>query len=129
MATENKLFLIGVKCSLPQLAKCVGLVDSFSSNQQIAYFDFWEKICFIVYDRDSKEYTVKENCDCAAHYHTFNDEIKLFQYMDENDIQFVGDENPLGAIFSSYSAAYLEVVRWAADICYICNLYNDLLEG
>lgn len=126
---ENKLFLVGIKCSLDQLAEKVGLVDTFSGERHVAYFGFWENICFIEYNQDTHEYRVKEVVDGEVEYYNCGKENNLFRHMDNNGIRFIGDENPIGAIFTSYAAAYLEVVRWAADIAWTREKYNALLEG
>lgn len=129
MGIGNKLYLIGVKCPLPQLAEKIALVENYDEEPSVGYFGFWDNICFIEYDQDTKEYIVKENEGCEVHYYRFVKEQQLFWHMDEHNIQFVSDENPLGDIFQSYSAAYLSVVRWVADVVWTRDLYNNLLEG
>lgn len=125
---ENKLFLIGIKCSLDQLAEKVGLVDTLSEERHIAYFEFWENICFIEYNQDTHKYSVKEVVDGEVKYYYCEKENDLFRHMDDNGIRFIGDENPMGAIFSSYAAAYLEVIRWSAEIAYSKKFQQQLLE-
>ena len=99
------------------------------SKPHIAYFDFWDKVCYIEYNQDTHEYVVKEVVDGEIEYYQCAKEKELFRHMDDNGICFIGDDNPLGAIFQSYSAAYLAVVRWAADVAYAKAKYNALLEG
>lgn len=130
MDTTNKLYLIGVKCPLPQLAECVGLVDTYEEypEQEIAYMGFWDKVCIIEYNQITKQYTVKENLIGEPHYFCTHSEEILFKYMDDNNIEFIMDPNPLGEIFTSYAAAYLELVRWAADVAYIRDRLYNLME-
>lgn len=130
MNFTNKLYLIGVKCPLPQLANCVGLVDTYEEDpeQEVAYMGFWDKVCIIEYNRDTKVYWVKANLIGEPQYYNFSSEKELFKYMDDSYIQFVDDPNPLGEIFTSYTAAYLELVRWAADVAYTRDRLHELLE-
>lgn len=129
MKSISSLYLIGVKCPLPQLAERVGLVDNFLGEEELAYFSFWDNVCIIEYNIDNKCYWVKEFGIEGPHYANFGNEKELFSYMDERHIDFIHEDNPLGIIFESYSAAYLELVRWAADVAYIRNRLNILLEG
>lgn len=128
MEQEDKLYLIGIKCSLEELANHVGLVNTFEENpeQEVAYFDFWDKVCIIEYNRESGHYFVKENIIGEPQYFLASTEKILFKYMDCNGIEFVQD-GPLGIIFQSYAAAYLEIVRWAADVAYTRDHYNKLM--
>ena len=122
---ENKLYLVGIKCSLEDLANRFGLV----SEGEIAYFNFWNNIAFIEYNQDTHKYTVKEIVDDEVRYYTYDQEKELFRHMNDYSIEFIYDDNPMGDIFQSYSAAYLAVVRWVADVAWTKNLYNSLMEG
>lgn len=122
------LYLIGIKYSLEELAAKVSLVEDYNGERHVGYFGFWQNIAFIEYNRDTKQYLVKEVIDDEVHYTSCLTENCLFQYMDDNNIQFIGDENPLGEIFESYSAMYLTLIRWVGDICYTRDLYEKLLE-
>ena len=124
MVKDNKLYLVGVKCSLDELAQKVSIVNEF----ELAYFGFWDSIVLIEYNQDTKNYLVKEDFSSKPHYFSTHSEQILFKYMDDNEINFVGDNNPLGAIFRSYAAAYLEVVRWAADVARCRNFMFSLIE-
>ena len=124
---ENKLFLVGIKCPLDKLADEVGLVSTLTAEEHLAYFSFWDNVCIITYDQDNHIWGIQEDIIGKSPLVTFNKEPSLFNYMDENGISFVYD-NPLGEIFRSYTRAYLEIVRWAADIAYIRNYLNSLME-
>lgn len=124
---ENKLYFIGVKCPLEQLAEHFGLVEE-GEERHIAYFGFWNNVVFFEYNQDTHLYRVKEIVDSEVQYHDFDEEKFLFRYMDEHYIEFVSDLNPLGEIFRSYAAAYLSVIRWVADVAYSRDLYRKLLE-
>lgn len=128
MATD-KLYLICTKVPLQELAKNV-FFDSFSAVQELAYISFWDNLSILEYNRNTKVYTLKEfGVTGIAHsYATFGSESALFRYMDQFGINFIGDENVLGDIFASYAAAYLEIVRWSADVAYSKKFYNELLE-
>lgn len=128
---NNKLYVIGIKLPLKMLSNKVYIDTTFTGFQQLIGYGFWENICFIEYDRDTKEYTIEEFefPGTIPQYKKFHTEALLFAYMDEHEILFVNDCNPLGAIFQSYSAAYLEVVRWGADIAYTRKYLNNLMEG
>ena len=81
--------------------------------------------------------------DLKPQYTTKEEALKLEMYQDaesikfinsiydlkENGIEVIVDDEPLGNIFRSYTAAYLELVRWAADIAYSKNYYYSLIEG
>lgn len=122
------LYLIGIKCSLKELAAKVSLVEGYNGERHVGYSNFWENIVFIEYNIDTKQYLVKEVIDNEVHYTSFSTEKCLFQYMDDNNIQFVSDESSLGEIFESYSMMYLTLIRWVGDICYTRDLYEKLLE-
>lgn len=125
---ENKLYIIGIKCSLEDLANKIGFVDE-GDERYVAYFGFWENIVFVEYNQDTHEYTVKENVDGEIRYYKYDTEKELFRHMDSNGIDFIYDLNPMGDIYRSYSAAYLEVVRWAADVAWTREKYFNLMEG
>jgi len=129
MNFTNSLYLIGVKCPLPQLAEQVGLVENFLGEEELAYFGFWDNVCIIEYNIDNRCYWIKGFGVEGLCYANFGNEKELFSYMDEQHIDFIHEDNPLGNIFYSYSAAYLELVRWAADIAYIKDYYINLVEG
>lgn len=120
MKNENKLYLIGIKCKLSQL------VDMIEANGE-PNNSFWKKICIFEYDTNEKFWTVK-NLNSIPTYHIFYSEPALFSYMDEEEINFVSDDNPLGIISYSYSTVYLEIVRWAAEVVRVKEYYNSLIQ-
>ena len=124
---ENNLFLIGLKCSLEQLAHCVSLVEE-KGIERMVYSNFWDNIVFIWYNQDTHLYTAKEIVDGEVKYFYSNKEKALFQHMDDNGINFIYSDNPLGEIFQSYSAAYLAVIRWVADIAWTKHKYEQLVR-
>ena len=124
----DKLYFIGTKIDLPKLTNHVGLVDTFSGRSEVAYFDFWNNVCIIEYNRKDGTYLIKENL-LEPHYCFCYTDKDLFHYLDEHEIQTILDDNPLGAIFHSYAMAYLELVRWAADVAYTREFWNNLIEG
>lgn len=122
---ENKLYLVGIKCSLSNLANRVQLIEE-KGVKHIAYMGFWENIVFFEYNQDTHEYIVKEVVDNEIRYYSYEKETDLFHHMDNHGIEFVYDI-PMGEIFQSYSAAYLEVVRWAGDICWTREYFHELV--
>ena len=126
---ENKLYFIGIKTSLKNLANHFGFIESFSDEKQIAYFNFWENIVFFEYNQDTHMYVIKEIIDNEIRYYTYEKEKDLFRHMDDHNIEFVYNLNPMGDIFQSYSAAYLAIVRWVADVSWTRELYDNLMEG
>ena len=127
MNFTNSLYLIGVKCPLPQLAEQVGLASDYNEEDNVAYFGFWDNVCIIEYNTETHKYMVKENLVGESNFYIADVEKDLFNYMDEQHIDFIYEDNPLGNIFYSYSAAYLELVRWAADVAYTREIWNNLL--
>ena len=122
---ENKLYLVGIKCSLFDLAKRVQLIEE-KGIKHIAYLGFFFFFVFFEYNQDTHEYIVIEVVDNEIHYYSYKKENDLFRHMDDHGIEFVYDI-PMGEIFQSYSAAYLEVVRWVGDVCWTRELFNELV--
>lgn len=125
---ENKLYIIGIKENLEHLAECVGLVDTFSGTEELAYFGFWDKVCIIEYNAENDSWWIKEFGIKGPRYINCIDNKELFKIMDEEKIQFPREDNPLGEIFQSYTAAYLQLVCWAADVAYTKDKLYNLLE-
>ena len=122
----NYLFLIGIKCNLEQLANCVSVVEE-DGVEHVAYFGFWDKIAFIWYNQDTHIFTIKEIVDGEVRYYNYEKDEELFQHMDDNGIEFIYGTHSLGKTFKSYSAAYLEIIRWVADVAWTREKYNQLL--
>ena len=121
---ENDLYFIGTKIDLKKLTTHVGL----AGDNEVAYFDFWNNVCIIEYNTKTKVYIVKDNL-LEPQYYTCISDRALFRCLDDHEIQVVYDLNPLGAIFQSYAMAHLALVRWAADVAYTRDLWNNLIEG
>ena len=124
---ENNLFLIGIKCKLENLAHCVFVVEE-EGVEYVAYNRFWNNITFIWYNQDTHLFTVKEILNGEVKYFYCEKEKELFQHMDDNGINFIYGDNPLGEIFQSYSAAYLALIRWAADVAWTKHKYDQLVK-
>ena len=125
---ENNLFFIGIKCTLEQLSECVFVTEE-DGKEYVDYYNFWDNIVFIWYNQDTHLYTIKEIVDKEVKYSYFEEDKNFIKYLNENKIQCVYDDNPLGQIFQSYSAAFLEIIRWAADVAWTKNKLEKLLEG
>lgn len=126
---ENNLFLIGIKCNLEQLANYVFIKKEKGIERMVySYSNFWGNITFIWYNQDTHLYTVKEILNNEVKYFYFEKEKELFRHMDDNGIKFIYGDNPLGEIFQSYSAAYLALIRWAADVAWTKHKYDRLVE-
>lgn len=113
---NDNLYLIIINKNLLKLAD-----DIFSSTDKIDN----GIINILEYNPKTKWYSIKTT---ENNYKIFWNEKTLFGYMDENGYRFIGDENPLGAIFKSYTMAYLECIRWAADVDWNLRTYSNLLK-
>lgn len=124
----NKVYFIGLKCSVAELAEKVGLIMNIESDEkEIAYMGFWNNVCIIEYDGNTDFYTVKENIFGNCVYHICYGGATLINYCNDNNIQFP-IESPIGQFFASYSMTHLALVRWAADVAFTRDFYNSLLE-
>ena len=124
---ENNFFLIGLKCSLEQLANYVSIKKE-NEIEHMVYSNFWSNIAFIWYNQDTHLYTAKEIINGEIRYFYSNREEALFRHMDDNGINFIYGDNPLGEIFQSYPAAYLALIRWAADVAWTKEKYKQLVK-
>lgn len=124
---ENKVYFIGLKCSAAELAEKVSLINAVPGEDELAYMGFWGNVCIIEYNGNTDTYTIKENIFGDYAFHTCYGAVTFIHYCNDNNIQFA--EGPLGQSFTSYAMAHLAVVRWAADIAYTRNLWNNLVEG
>ena len=142
MELENKLFLIAIKKSLGELTNEVNLtkwyevpydMTEFSyadliehDDEVVEYSGLLQYLYIVMYDQDRHYYSVTPLCNDVDYY--TEKEKNLFNYMDFNHIRFIGDNNPLGQIFHSYAAVWLEIVRWAADVAYTKRKMQQLVE-
>lgn len=120
MENGNKVYVVGVKCPLQQLANMV-------NANGVPYDSFWKKICIFEYDTDKKIWNIK-NLESIPTYYTFYTESALFAHMDKEGIKFIDDDNPLGIISYSYATVYLEIIRWAAEVVRVKQYYNSLIQ-
>ena len=125
MGNSNKVYFIGLKCSASELAEKVSLINAVPGEDEIAYMGFWDNVCIIEYDGNTDFYTFKENIPNNSVYHVCYGVKTFINYCHDNNIQFV--EGPLSQCFESYTMTYLALVRWAADVAYTKNLWNNLL--
>ena len=114
---NDNLYLIMTNRSLLKLAD-----DIISSTDRIDN----GIIIILEYNPKTKWYSIKTTEN--KNYKIFWNEKALFGYMDKNGYRFIGDENPLGAIFKSYTMAYLECIRWAANVDWTLRAYSNLLK-
>ena len=129
MDTENKLYYICTRIPIRTLSNYVFL-DGLD-NQELVYTEFWNNVAILEYDTESRIYALKE-FGCTEFSQTtiyFATESKLFKYMDTVHLEFIQDRNILGKLFRSYTSAYLELIRWAADVAYTKKFQEELLEG
>lgn len=120
MDVGNKLYLIGIDYSLKELLNEISLYEN-----EIEFGCFWDCIYFFEYNQNNKNWKIFDrdyNLIFAC-----KEEKNLFSYMDKNKIRFIYN-NPLGEIFKSFTMAYLECVRWAADTLYAKNRLELLLK-
>jgi hypothetical protein len=137
---ENNLFLIAVAAPLQNIANSIclekiyctiqterGKEETFIGEYEPNWNDIKDNFYIIQYDQNKHYYTVYPlGADCI---YSTDTEKNLFWYMDSKNLQFIGDDNPLGDIYHSYSMAILQYVRWAADIAWIKEKYEQLING
>ena len=122
---ENKVYFIGLKCSIAELAEKVSLIDVVPGEDELVYMGFWDNVCIVEYDGNIDTYTVKENIFGNYEFHACYGVVTFINYCNDHNIQFV--EGPLGQPFTSYAMAHLAIVRWAADVSYTRKNWNNLL--
>lgn len=125
---ENKVYFIGLKCTVAELAEKVSLINAVPDEYELAYMGFWDNVCIIEYDGNTDFYTIKENIFGDYAFYACHGAATFVYYCNDNNIQFP-IENSISQPFVSYSMAHLALVRWAADVAYTKNKLNDLLEG
>ena len=123
---ENKVYFIGLKCSVAELTEKVSLIDVVPGEDELAYMGFWNNVCIIEYDGNTDFYTFKENILNDSIYHICYGVKTFINYCNDNNIQFPID-SPISKPFESYAMAYLELVRWAADVAYTRKNWINLL--
>ena len=122
---ENKVYFIGLKCTTTELAEKVSLINAVPGEDELAYMGFWDNVYIIEYDGNTDFYTFKENIFGDYKFHICYGVKTFINYCNDHNIQFA--EGPLGQSFTSYAMAHLAVVRWAADIAYTREIWNNLL--
>ena len=127
MENSNKVYFIGLKCSVSELAEKVSLINSAPGEDEIAYMGFWDNVCIIEYNGNTDFYTFKENIFNNSVYYICYGAKTFINYCNDNNIQFP-IESPLSQPFKSYTGAYLELVRWAADIAYTREKWSKLIN-
>lgn len=116
---ENKLYLLGIDVPLKIIIELISATPEVESKV-LRHFYMFE------YNQDTKLYrmwNIQNNYGCFR----FKSDVDMFHTMDKEDINFVGDI-PLGNIFQSYTAAYLELVCWTADIYYAKRHWEGLTK-
>lgn len=116
---KNKLYLIGIDWELKDI------VDMIYSTPEVED-KLWEHFYMFEYDQDLKSYKMW-NLMNKEEVYSFDSEKRIFNKMDEEGIEFLGNI-PLGNIFQNYTAAYLEIVRWTADIYYVKRYWEGLIK-
>lgn len=122
---ENKVYFIGLKCTAAELADKVSLMNTIPGEDELAYMGFWDNVCIVEYNGDTDVYTFKENIFGDYKFHACLDVKSFIRHCNKNNIQFA--DGPLGQAFTSYAMAHLAIVRWAADIAYTREIWNNLL--
>ena len=122
---ENKVYFIGLKCTTAKLADKVSLMNTIPGEDELAYMGFWDKICIVEYNGDTDIYTFKENIFGDYKFHACLGAVTFVHYCNDHNIQFA--DGPLGQAFTSYAMTHLAIVRWAADIAYTREIWNNLL--
>lgn len=123
---ENRVYFIGLKCSAAELAEKVSLINVIPGEEEkIVYTDFWNNVCIIEYNGNIDTYTVKENIFGDCEFHACYGAVTFINYCNDHNIQFA--EGPLDQCYKSYAMAHLAVVRWAADIVWTREKWNNLL--
>lgn len=116
---ENKLYLFGIDVPL----KCI--VDVIYATPYVDDY-IWKHLYMFEYNQDTKLYRMW-NINKYYIVYGFESDKDMFSKMEEQRINFVGDI-PLGNIFQSYTMAYLELVRWTADVYYAKRHWESLIQ-
>lgn len=116
---ENKLFLLGIDVPLERIIKLIGATPEIE-EKVLHHFYIFE------FNQDTKTYQMWNMLNTEKHF-KIQTENEMFDKMDTDGINFIGDI-PLGNIFKSYTATYLELVRWTADIYYAKRHWEGLTK-
>lgn len=122
---ENKVYFIGLKCTTAELADKVSFININPCEDELVYMGFWDNVCIVEYNGDTDIYTFKENIFGDYKFHACLGAVAFVHYCKDHNIQF--PEGPLSQPFTSYAMAHLAIVRWAADIAYTREIWNNLL--
>ena len=138
---NNNLYLIAIAAPLTEIADCVhlekvyctilterGTEETFIGEYEPNWNDIKDNFYIVQYDQDRHYYRVHPLGGCDFEYYCEKEKY-LFSYMDAKELRFIGDDNPLGNIFHSYSAVILECIRWAADAAWTKEKYRQLTNG
>ena len=116
---ENKLYLLGIDVPLGEV---IELIKSTPEIEEKVLHHFY----MFEYDQDTKLYRMW-NISKSYITYGFQFEKDIFNKMEDEGINFLGDI-PLGNIHKSYTAMYLELVRWVADIYYAKRHWEGLIK-
>ena len=116
---ENKLFLLGIDVPLREIIELIGATPEIE-EKVLRHFYIFE------FNQDIKTYQMWNMLNIKKQF-KFQTENEMFDKMDADGINFIGDI-PLGNIFKSYTATYLELVRWTADIYYAERHWEGLTK-
>lgn len=115
---ENSMYLIAVD-------ECVR--DLVNSVKNPLLENIIEHFYIIEYNTDTKYYKIIKLSNEDVVFFA-NKEKLCFDYMDMIEINFIGDDNPLGRVFYSYASTYLELIRWTADVYYTKRYLLQLIQ-
>ena len=116
---ENKLFLLGIDVPLREIIELIGATPEIE-EKVLRHFYIFE------FNQDIKTYQMWNMLNIKKQF-KFQTENEMFDKMDADGINFIGDI-PLGNIFKSYTATYLELIRWTADIYYAKRHWEGLTK-
>ena len=116
---ENKLYLLGIDVPLEEVIELIEATPEIE-EKVLQHFYMFE------YYQDSKLYRMW-NISKSYITYGFQFERDMFDKMEMEGINFLGDI-PLGNIHKSYTAMYLELVRWVADIYYAKRHWEGLIK-
>ena len=116
---ENKLFLFGIDVPLE------GIVSLIYRTPEVETM-VWRHFYVFEFNQDNGTYKMW-NIFKPHIVFGFETENDMFDKMDAEGINFIGNI-PIGNIFKSYTMAYLELVRWVADVYYAKRHWGSLIQ-